>query len=38
MRFIEAKGNSDEVFLLRNGEKLTYDKVPKPVDKQEKMT
>ena len=37
-RFIEGKGSADEVFLLRNGEKLTYDKVPKPIEKQEKMT
>jgi len=29
---------SFEVFLLRNGEKFIYDKVPKPIEKQEKMT
>lgn len=37
-RFIEGKGSADEVFLMRNGEKLTYDKVPKPIEKQEEMT
>ena len=37
-RFIEGKGSADEVFLLRSGEKFTYDNVPKPIEKQEEMT
>jgi len=29
-RFVEQTGNSGSVFLLRDGSKITYDKVPRP--------